>query len=66
MSSMHQWGGWISQGREGGGQVKYAKKADSQMIKLSESIANYVIIDLIKRHYCAIMTVDSLDHEGEE
>jgi hypothetical protein len=62
---MHQWGEWISQGRGGGRQVKYAKKADSQMIKPSESITNSVIIDLIERHYGAIMTVDSLDHEGE-
>jgi hypothetical protein len=62
---MHQWGGWISQGREGGRQVKYAKKADLQMIKLSESVKYYAIIDLIERHYGAIMTLDSLDHEGE-
>ena len=49
MSSMHQWRGRISQGRGGGRQVKYAKKADSQMIKVSESITNSVIIDPIER-----------------
>jgi hypothetical protein len=64
MSSMHQWRGRISQGRGGGRQVKYAKKADSQMIKVSESITNSVIIDPIERQYGAIMTIDSLDNKG--
>ena len=44
--------------------MKYAKKADSQMIKVSESITNSVIIDPIERQYGAIMTIDSLDNEG--
>ena len=45
--------------------MKYAKKADSQMIKVSESITNSVTIDPIERYYGAIMTADSLDNEGK-
>jgi hypothetical protein len=46
---MHQWGGRMNQERGWGRQVKYAKKADSQMIKPSESITNSIIIDLLER-----------------
>ena len=65
MSNMHQWTVRISQGREEGRQIKYAKKADSQIIKVSDSITNSVSIDLLERYYGTIMAVDSLYNEGE-
>jgi hypothetical protein len=49
MSSIHQWGGRISQGRWRGRHVKGVKKADSQMMKASDSITNSVSIDPIER-----------------
>ena len=65
MSNMHQWTVRISQGRGEGRQIKYAKKADSQMIKVSDSMTNSVSIDLLERDYGTRMAVDSLDNEGE-
>jgi hypothetical protein len=54
---------WVRGG--GGRQVKEGVRGDSQMIQLVDSMENTVGRDLIESFYGTIMTVDSLDHEGE-
>jgi hypothetical protein len=58
---MHQLAERMRQGRwrEGGRQVTKSIRADSQIIKVSNSITNSVIT------YDMIMAVDTWDHEGK-